>query len=302
MEQDEHPPSRGEASLVDLGEEVIALRERLLAVEARFEAVVERSSDGVLVVDDAGIVRFVNGAAAVLLGRPRSDIVGRDVGFPVLAGDVAEVELVRPGHEVVYAEMRVVDTEWEGRPCLLALLRDATDRHDVVAELAERATHDHLTGLPNRFLLNDRLAQALARVRRGAGSLAVFVIDLDGFKGINDRFGHPAGDEVLIEAAHRIQRVLRPTDTAARVGGDEFVLVVESVEPAEADGLAARLVAAFAEPLLVAGAAVTLSISVGFTLTEDPAADPRRLIGVADRAMYRVKRDRQDPSRQRRPS
>jgi diguanylate cyclase (GGDEF)-like protein len=302
MAQGEHPPGRGEASLVDLGEEVIDLRERLLAVEARFEGVVERSSDGVVIVDDAGIVRFVNGAAAVLLGRSPSDLVGREVGFPVLSGDVAEVELVRPGHEVVYAEMRVVDTEWEGRPCLLALLRDVTDRHHVEAELAERATHDHLTGLPNRFLLDDRLAQALARVRRGAGSLAVFVIDLDGFKGINDRFGHPAGDEVLIEAAHRIRGVLRPTDTAARVGGDEFVLVCESVEPAEADVLATRLGAAFREPMMVAEAAVTVGVSVGFTLTDDPTADPRCLIEVADRAMYRVKRDRQSASRPRRPS
>ena len=301
MEHGDNRPRQGEDPLIDLRDEVVELRERLAAVEGRFEAVVERSSDGVLVVDEGGVVHFVNGAAEALLGRTRIDLVGREVGFPVLAGDVAEVELVRPGQEVVYAEMRVVDTEWEGRPCLLALLRDVTERHYVEAELAQRATHDQLTGLPNRFLLEDRLGQALARVRRGAGSLAVFVLDLDDFKGINDRLGHAAGDDVLIEAARRIRAVLRPADSAARVGGDEFVLVCESVELAEADRLASRLAAAFRKPMLVAATAVTIGVSVGLSLTDDPASDPERLIGAADQAMYRAKRDRHAATRRVRP-
>lgn len=302
MEHGDNRPSFGEAPLIDLRDEVVDLRERLAAAEARFEGVVERSGDGVLVVDDAGVVRFANGAAAALLGRPLSDLVGREMGFPVLAGDVAEVELVRPANEVVFAEMRVVETSWEGRPCLLALLRDVTRRHHLEAELAQRATHDHLTGLPNRFLLEDRLAQALARVRRGGGTLAVFVVDLDGFKTINDRFGHLAGDEVLIEAAHRIRGVLRPADTAARVGGDEFVLVCESVEPGEAAGLASRLATAFGEPMSAGGTAVTVGVSVGFALADDPSSDPGSLIGAADLAMYRAKRDRHAATRWRGPS
>jgi PAS domain-containing protein len=95
-----------------------------------------------LVVDGFGVVVFANPAAAALMGRGRSDVIGREVGIPVSAGAVSEVELMSPARTVVYAEMRVVETDWDGRPCLVALLRDVTDRHHVEAELAWRSTHD----------------------------------------------------------------------------------------------------------------------------------------------------------------
>ncbi len=290
MSQRDERHAQSDARLIDLRDEVVDLQGRLAASEARFHAIVDRSSDGMLVVDGAGVVRFANAAATTLLGRSRCDLVGAEVGFPILAGDVTEVELVRPGHQVIYAEMRVVESQWEGQPCLVALLRDMTERHHAEVDLGERATHDHLTGLPNRFLLEDRLAQALARLRRGAGSLAVLIVDLDDFKAVNDRFGHLAGDEVLIEAARRIRAALRPSDSAARFGGDEFVLVCESMDRAAAEKLATRLTAAFREPMLVDGAAVTIGVSVGFALTNDPASTSASVLVAADQAMYRHKR------------
>jgi diguanylate cyclase (GGDEF)-like protein len=280
-------------------DEVMDLRSRLAASEARFEAIVERSSDGVLVVDNEGAIRFANAAAAAMLARSRNELIDHPVGFAVLAGDVTQVELLRPGGHLIFAEMRVVDTGWEGQPCRLALLRDVTERRQAEAELAQRATHDHLTRLPNRFLLNDRVLQALARLKRTHTSLAVFVLDLDEFKAVNDDFGHLAGDEVLVEAARRIEETLRPADSAARFGGDEFVLVCEAMTRAEAKALAARLTAAFDEPMLVTGHSINVSVSVGYTVATDPKATPESLIDAADKSMYRVKRGEQSSATRR---
>lgn len=127
-----------DASGVVVGASTIArdISERKRAETAREQlvAIVERSSDGVLVVDGSGVVVFANPAAGASMGRGRSDVIGREVGFPVSAGEVSEVELISPARTVVYAEMRVVETDWDGRPCLLALLRDVTDRHHLEAE------------------------------------------------------------------------------------------------------------------------------------------------------------------------
>jgi diguanylate cyclase (GGDEF)-like protein/PAS domain S-box-containing protein len=268
----------------------ISERKRAERAREQLVAVVERSSDGVLVVDGFGVVVFANPAAGALMGRGRADVVGREVGFPVSAGEVSEIELISPARTVAYAEMRVVETEWDGRPCLLALLRDVTDRHRVEAEMARRSTHDHLTGLPNRFLLEDRLERVLAGLGRRQDSLAVFVVDLDDFKEVNDRFGHLAGDAVLVEVAARIKRALRDVDTAARLGGDEFVLVCEAMTPGACSLLVARLQRAFGEPIAIPGSTVTLSASIGFALTNDSACAPAQIITAADKAMYSRKR------------
>jgi diguanylate cyclase (GGDEF)-like protein len=283
---------KARGSVDELRSEVIDLRNRLSATEARFHGIVERSSDGVLVVDLGGTVLFANSAAETMLRRPRDDLVGQEVGFPVVAGDVTEIELIRPGQDVMYAEMRVVESVWEGQPCRLALVRDMTARHEVELELSYRATHDGLTGLPNRYLLGDRLAQALARLARDEGPVTLFIIDLDDFKAVNDRYGHPAGDVVLVESARRMRSVARAADSVARFGGDEFALVCEPMDRGAAGAFVERLEGAFAAPVLVAGQAVAVSLSIGFAVadTSGPSAD--QLIAAADEAMFRHKQGR----------
>jgi diguanylate cyclase len=118
----------------------------------------------------------------------------------------------------------------------------------------------------------------------------VFYVDLNRFKAVNDRFGHAVGDQVLIETAHRIRSVLRPADTAARVGGDEFVLVCESMGPALAGSVVSRLGAAFREPMTIDDHEVSIGLSIGMATTESAAASAVDLIAEADQAMYRAKR------------
>jgi diguanylate cyclase (GGDEF)-like protein len=193
----------------------------------------------------------------------------------------------------------VVESVWEGRSCRLALLRDATARHEAEAELSHRATHDQLTGLPNRYLLYDRLTQSLARLNREAGSVALLIADLDDFKAVNDRFGHLAGDAVLVEWARRLGSLIRPADTAARLGGDEFALVCEAMDGDAAEALVERLDAASTRSIGGPSWEVTVGISIGYAIASSAGCTADELVAAADKAMYRSKDEAGPSSRMR---
>ena len=169
-------------------------------------------------------------------------------------------------------------------------VRYAIERGRSELLLAHRALHDALTGLPNRILLLDRLGYALAQSERGDTSVAIFFLDLDGFKGVNDRLGHLAGDALLRGIAGRLLAWVRPGDTVSRFGGDEFtVLVREVTGPDEAMQIAERLTEAVRNPLSVEGEEVSLTPSIGIALDRG-IRKPEELIERADRAMYAAKR------------
>lgn len=271
----------------ELRRELRELRDRLTAVEGHFRGVVDNSTDGVIVVNRDGVVVFVNGAAAHMLGGTRSQLVGKLASFPLVSSPAG-----RQDREPFLADMRVLATDWDGEPAVLALLRDVTERSLADAEMAYRATHDPVTGLPNRYLLDDRIRQALARDRREPRTLAVLFCDVDGLKGINDRLGHAVGDQVLVEVARRIEAVIRPSDTAAHLGGDEFVVLCEGIDEDAATALSGRVGRAFETPMHLEGADVTVGVSVGLAITSDPDTLPAELVAEADHAMYRVKQRR----------
>jgi diguanylate cyclase (GGDEF)-like protein len=159
------------------------------------------------------------------------------------------------------------------------------------AEAEYMAHHDPLTGLPNRTLFDDRMKQALARARRNNNRVALLFLDLDGFKTINDMMGHEAGDEALKEVARRFLTVLRETDTLARVGGDEFVLLAADLdEPAEnrARTLATKCIDSVSTQLYLRGSLCPIGVSVGIALSDGPSS-AESLLAAADKAMYEAK-------------
>jgi len=167
-----------------------------------------------------------------------------------------------------------------------AAAKDVTDR----MWLERQALHDPLTKLPNRLLLMDRARQAVARLRRSHGPIALLFIDLDRFKAINDNLGHAVGDHLLISVAERLAEMLRDSDTVARLGGDEFVILAEDLDSdAEALAVAERVLHALEEPFLVGSAEVSMLASVGVSISHDPEAEPEDLLREADVAMYRAK-------------
>src|SRR5205823_11415669 len=167
-----------------------------------------------------------------------------------------------------------------------AAARDITDR----MWLERQALHDPLTRLPNRLLLMDRTRQALARLHRSEGAVALLFIDLDRFKAINDNFGHEIGDQVLVCISERLAEMMRDSDTVARLGGDEFVILAQDIDgEAEALALAERVLAALTQPFRVGSVEVSMPASVGVCASQDPHADPETMLREADVAMYRAK-------------
>ena len=163
-------------------------------------------------------------------------------------------------------------------------------RRRAEADLAHQATHDPLTGLPNRVLLHDRLSQALARLERNGGAVGVLLLDLDRFKVVNDSLGHAAGDAILMAVASRLLGAVRPGDTVARLGGDEFIVVCEEIH-GEIEGVAVadRLLRALAERFSIDDFELFLTASVGVAVTASPVADASALMRDADAVMYRAK-------------
>lgn len=178
-----------------------------------------------------------------------------------------------------------------GHAGYILTFRNISERKQVEARLQHDAMHDVLTGLANRGLFVDRLNQALSRrLRRPSNGCAVLYLDVDGFKHINDTFGHSAGDNLLVAFAGRLQRVLRPHDTAARMGGDEFAVLIENIySVSDVEALATRLLAEFDRPFDFMGHSITTPASIGIALCGNENGAPERLIEEADTAMYHAK-------------
>lgn len=191
-------------------------------------------------------------------------------------------------HINTYGQMSV---DADGRPARLTGVNvDITERKLQEARIVHMATHDALTGLPNRSLLQDRIVQAIAGAERLNQHVAVMFIDLDRFKTINDSLGHGRGDELLMEAGERLYRVLRKADTLGRLGGDEFVVVLPFIHGlADAEAGAEKILQAFVEPFLIAGQSLTITTSIGISLYPSDGQNPETLIRNADTAMYRAK-------------
>ncbi len=280
-----------------------------------FETFFDRARMGLALADLATSYVRVNDTYAELLGRAPEDLVG--VTFTeVLHPDDRLPELMRVDdllsgrEESLSAEERYVAPDgrvlWvlhgvslvrdaDGQPAWFAVsAQDITERRRVETELraltatlTERAVRDPLTGLSNRTLLLERLRAVLARDARTGQSTAVLFLDLDGFKAVNDKYGHVTGDEVLQVVAKRLAGAVRPSDTVARIGGDEFVVLVEGASDQVVDAVVERLRAAVVEPLPTLD--LKVGVSIGVALSTRGEAEPRALITAADKAMYEEK-------------
>ncbi|MCX7620095.1 MAG: sensor domain-containing diguanylate cyclase [Acidimicrobiales bacterium] len=273
----------------------------------RFLSLAEMLPLGILSADARGYVVFCNEAARQIFNLPEDQLLGRGWERSLNAGDLTDVadaagSVVRTGipQQVTFRVETGLFQRWahakfmplgrRSRPGgWIATIEDITDRRRAESQLAFQATHDPLTGLPNRMLLEDRLRQACGRLRRGSGSVTVLFIDLDGFKDVNDNFGHKTGDQVLMEVARRLRRVIREIDTVARLGGDEFVVVCEQLPEQDVALVIDRIEEALAVPMLVSNQRLVVGASIGVACTQDPRTEIDELLGQADQDMYRVK-------------
>ena len=277
----------------------------LAASEARAKAVMESAVEAILTTDAVGHVESVNPAAEVLFGWAEAEIVGRPIavvvpglepsgehdGLDDLHRGPSErmMEAIRKDEQRLPVDVSMSSTTIGGREMFTLIARDATLRKLYEDQLEHQATHDPLTGLANRTLFDELLVRAAYRADRSGRPVAVLYLDLDGFKDVNDVFGHPSGDRVLSETSRRLEAVVRPGDMVARMGGDEFVVLCEHLsEPSDAEKIATRIVQAVGKPIPLATGVATVTASVGIALGE-PGETAASLIGRADEAMYRMK-------------
>jgi len=297
--------------------------EQLTASPDVFATFFEQARIGLALADLSGRYVRVNETYAQLVGHPPEDLVG--VSFTAVlhpddrSVDDAPEELLDGASDPLQTEQRYLHADgrvrWvlhgvtvvpddEGRPAWFAVsAQDITERRraeqdlrDLAAVLSERAVRDPLTGLANRGLLEERLRAALSRDARTGGGTGVLFLDLDGFKAVNDRYGHDAGDAVLRGVAGRLAAAVRPSDTVARLGGDEFVVLVEAAEVGDLAPVERRLRAAVTAPVEVRGSGpVSVGVSVGTAWSGGGEDDPRTLLRRADEAMYLDKRSTEVP-------
>ena len=288
--------------------------ESMLALAA---SVFYHSRDGIMITDLDGTILAVNPAFGAITGYTDQEVVGRnprmfksgrqDSAFYRAMWDA----ILHQGHwqgeawnrrkdGSEFIERITISTapDAAGRPHhYIAVFADVTSASERQRLLEERGTHDVLTGLPNRLLLQQRLAGMLDGARAQGQQVALAFIDLDGFKAVNDRFGHRAGDALLATMAQRLQHALRASDTLARLGGDEFVAALPDMEDdAVLAALVARMLAAARAPVALEGHAVRLSASIGVARFPRDGSTLEQLIQCADQAMYAAKRSGRDRS------
>lgn len=289
------------------------------------DSIFENAPFSIIATDTGGLITAMNAAAEKLTGFSRTELVGlapltvlhderellgkalsidpaatRDrYGFEVLTagaaiGEIEEQEwtLVRKdgARTPINLAMRAVSSEAGEVNGFVSIAFDITEQRQMLEYVTHLATHDQLTGLAGRALLQDKTVQAVETAKRRGTKVAVFMIDLDNFKRLNDSLGHTAGDQLLIEAARRLSRAVRSTDVVARVGGDEFVVVMPDITSLEdMEQCAANLVERLTPEISIEKHLVQLTASVGVCVYPDFASDAKHLLKRADSAMYAAK-------------
>jgi diguanylate cyclase (GGDEF)-like protein/PAS domain S-box-containing protein len=289
-------------SISAIGMTYLIFRQRLLDVlPVARDSAIEMLSDGYVVLDEHGYILDINPAMQIIIGLPAAEIIGKQLPDIILKqlnqdnGQIVknEISLAVKGELKYY---RVHASPFKKSPdknegCIL-LFYDITESKQFEQKLTAMATHDYLTGLPNRVLLADRFEVALARAKRNRNKFAVMICDLDEFKNVNDTLGHITADKVLKSIATRLNKIMRGGDTLARTGGDEFVIVLSEISKEEEIAtVARRIIRAFKKPFIVDTHEIFMSFSIGISIYPDNGRKMWSLINKADSAMYCVKNE-----------
>ncbi|HVK56842.1 MAG TPA: EAL domain-containing protein, partial [Burkholderiales bacterium] len=295
--------------LYGVGRDVTERRE-VEQTRKRLASVLEGTTDVIFFADPMGRVLYLNRIGRELFGIPQAENIRksaydfypswaneiiRNQGFPTAVRQGAwrgeTVVLTPDGREIPVSQVIEAHQTPSGEVGFFsAILRDISEHKACEMRLQFQATHDTLTGLPNRNLLEDRITNAITLMRRAEQRLAVFFVDLDRFKSINDSFGHLVGDALLKAVAGRLQGAVRESDTVARLGGDEFVIMLSGINQMEdAQGVVQKVIAAFAPPFTVEGHQLHVTASIGVSVYPEDGEDSETLLRNADSAMYRAK-------------
>ena len=281
--------------------------------QGQLQAIIQNAMDGIITISESGEIQAFNPAAEKIFGYAQQEVLGRNVkmlmpeparsehdeyiGRYIRTGQAhilgvpgREVTAVRKNGELFPMELSASEMVLRGERYFVGIVRDITERKQAEQKIMHLAHHDYLTDLPNRALFLDRLEQSISMAKRSACKEAVLFLDLDGFKRVNDMLGHGAGDRLLQSVALRLKKVIRASDTVARVGGDEFTFVLNNIGSDEhASLVASHILATLAEPFDLQGQVCHVGGSIGIAIYPDDSQDFATLLHQADEAMYLAK-------------
>lgn len=279
----------------------------------QLQSIIRNVMDGIITINESGEIQGFNPAAEQIFGYLQQDVLGKNVNMLMPEPDRSkhdeyirqylstgqgkivgvrgrEVIAVRKNGEKFPMELSASEMMLGGQRYFIGIVRDITERKLVEEKLAYFAHHDYLTELPNRILFLNRLEHATLLAKRNKYKVAVFYLDLDGFKKINDTLGHDAGDRLLKEASVRLKGAIRASDMVARVGGDEFNFILINIGSYEnASQMANKIIATLVDPFELKGQQCHVGGSIGISIYPDDTQDTEMLIRQADEAMYLVK-------------
>lgn len=291
------------------------IKEELEKSQNQLEAIIHHAMDAIITIDESAKMLAFNPAAEKIFGYRYKEVLGEKVNMlmpePFRSTHDASVAnyletgkgdgIGTSGREVVGlkkdgscfpAEISLSEMVLSGKRYFVGIVRDLTERKAAEEKIKHMAHHDHLTDLPNRVLFMDRLDQAISLARRSSSKVALLFLDLDGFKLVNDAMGHDMGDRLLQGVALRLNEIVRSSDTVARVGGDEFVLVLNNIGSMQDAALVAeKIIQALAMPFELNGAECRIGGSVGIAVFPDDSELPETLLKRADEAMYFAKQN-----------
>ncbi|WP_168206012.1 ABC transporter substrate-binding protein [Geobacter sp. FeAm09] len=286
------------------------LRDKAEAKLRKLSAAIIQSPVSIVITDTTGAIEYVNPKFCELTGYTAEEVAGQnprilrgsilapefydDLWRTIHAGGLWHGEFLnKKKNEELFWEHATIAPIWNAQGELsnfIAIKEDITERKTLQERLDHMAHHDELTGLPNRALFFDRIGQALAHAKRNQTGFALLFVDLDGFKTINDTYGHDSGDALLRETARRLAGCVRDSDTVARMGGDEFaVMLLDIAEPGHITQVADKMLALLAAPFMLKGAECHVGASIGIGVFPQDGDAVDTLMNMADMAMYRVK-------------
>jgi len=260
------------------------LEEEIRKKEERFKNIVERNADGILIVDKKGIVRFVNSPAKSIFGQKVEKLIGEYFGYPIVAGEMVEIDIIRKDGKPGIGEMRIVETEWEGSPAYLVSIRDITEHKKAEEKIKYMSFHDPLTDLYNRAFFEEELKR-LNNPRNYP--LTVVIADVNGLKLVNDTLGHNKGDELLKNLAKILKSVSRKGEIIARIGGDEFAIILPHCDENVAESFCNRYRNACKK--YNSKNQLKISVAFGYATQSGQYQDLKEILKKADENMYSEK-------------
>lgn len=274
--------------------------------------ILEMAAEGIVSIDTRGKLLSFNRAAQKIFGYSEAEVIGKNVsllmpsphrdnhdeylsrylqtGQAHVIGKTRELQGRRKDGMLFPMELSVTEVKFGDAHFFTAVLRDISEQKLALKRIEQLAHYDELTHLPNRSLLYDRLGQAITMAKRNRSSIALMYIDLDGFKTVNDTMGHHMGDLLLVQTAERLRLCVRESDTLARIGGDEFTILLNDAHEREhVERVAKKIIHSIAQPFYLEGQAAHIGASVGIARYPDDAPTNGTLLIVADKAMYAAK-------------